>query len=58
MRTEINKFGYLQPTSVSDAVSLLTQYGGSARAISGGTDLLYQMKNQLTLLTPSTVVDI
>jgi xanthine dehydrogenase YagS FAD-binding subunit len=58
MRTEINKFGYLQPTSVSDAVSLLTQYGGSARAISGGTDLLYQMKNQLTLLTPTTVVDI
>ena len=31
----------------SDAVSLLTKNGGSARVIAGGTDLLYQMKNQL-----------
>jgi len=58
MRNELNKFGYLQPTSVDNAVSLLTQYGGSARVIAGGTDLLYQMKNHIELLTPTTVIDI
>jgi len=58
MRYELNKFGYLQPTSVSDAVSLLTKNGGNARVISGGTDLLYQMKNHLDALVPQTVVDI
>jgi len=58
MRNELNKFGYLAPTSVADAVSLLTQYGGSARVIGGGTDLLYQMKNHIELLTPTTVIDV
>jgi len=58
MRNELNKFGYIQPSSVDDAVSLLTQYGGSARVIAGGTDLLYQMKNQIDLLTPTTVIDV
>ena len=31
MRNELNQFGYLQPTSVNDAVSLLTQYGGQRK---------------------------
>ncbi len=55
---ELNRFGYLQPTSVSDAVSLLTQYGGQAKVIAGGTDLLHQMKNHIDALTPQYVVDI
>jgi len=58
MRNELNQFGYLQPTSVSDAVSLLTKYGGQARVIAGGTDLLYQMKQHIELLTPQVVIDI
>ncbi|MGA2199853.1 MAG: FAD binding domain-containing protein [Nitrososphaerales archaeon] len=58
MRNELGKFGYLQPTSVSDAVSLLSKYGGNARVIAGGTDLLYQMKDHLELLTPERVIDI
>ena len=58
MRNELKQFGYLQPTSVSDAVSLLTKYGGQARVIAGGTDLLYQMKQHIDLLTPQYVVDI
>jgi len=55
---ELNRFGYLQPTSVSDAVSLLTKYGGQAKVIAGGTDLLHQMKNRIDALTPQYVVDI
>ncbi len=58
MRNELNKFGYLQPTSVSDAVSLLTQNGGNAKVVAGGTDLLHLMKNNLDALTPQTLIDI
>jgi len=58
MRNELPKFGYLKPTSVSDAVSLLTKYGGKARVIAGGTDLMDQMKDGLVALTPEYVVDI
>ena len=46
------------PSSVDDAVSMLTKYGGSARVIAGGTDLLYQMKDHIALLTPQYVIDI
>ena len=58
MRNELNQFGYLQPKSVSDAVTLLTKYGGQAKVIAGGTDVLYLMKNNVELLTPQAVVDI
>lgn len=58
MRNELNKFGYLVPSSVDEAVSMLTKYGGSARLIAGGTDLLYSMKDHVELLTPQYVIDI
>jgi len=58
MRNELNQFGYLEPTSVDDAVSLLTQYGGNARVMAGGTDLIYQMKQKIETLMPQYVVDI
>ena len=58
MRNELAKFGYLQPTSVSDAVALLTKYGDKARVIAGGTDLLYRMKNGVKFHQPQYVVDI
>ena len=55
---ELNPVGYLVPSSVDDAVSLLTKYGGNAKAIAGGTDLLYLMKNHVTAHTPQYVVDL
>ena len=55
---ELANFGYIQATSVSDAVSILSQYAGKAKVIAGGTDLLSQMKNDIDLLTPEYVVDI
>jgi len=58
MRYELNKFGYLTPTSVTDAVNMLTKYGDQARVIAGGTDLLYRMKDALTFHQPKYVVDI
>ncbi len=58
MRNELRKFGYLKPTSVSDAVSMLSKYGGNAKVIAGGTDLLGQIKDGLVGLMPEYVVDI
>ncbi len=55
---EVPRFGILTPNSVTDAVSMLSKYGHQARLISGGTDILYQMKNGIHLLTPKYVVDI
>jgi len=58
MRYELNKFGYLTPTSVAEAVSMLTKYGDQARVIAGGTDLLYRMKDGVKYHIPQYVVDI
>jgi xanthine dehydrogenase YagS FAD-binding subunit len=58
MRNELRKFGYFKPTTVSEAVSTLDKYGGKARVIAGGTDMLGQIKDGLTAFTPQYVVDI
>jgi len=58
MRYELNKFGYLSPTSVTDAVNMLTKYGYQASVMAGGTDLLYRMKDGVKFHQPKYVVDI
>jgi xanthine dehydrogenase YagS FAD-binding subunit len=58
MRNELDKFGYLLPTSVADAVNMLTKYGDKAKVIAGGTDLLYRMKDGVKYSIPQYVVDI
>ena len=55
---EVPKFGLLTASTPAEAVSLLTQYGDQATIVSGGTDLLYLMKNGVTYKTPNYVVDI
>ena len=40
---------YLSPSSVEEALSLLSRYGDKAKVISGGTDLLVQMKRKVLL---------
>ncbi len=40
----VNDFVYLEPTTVLDAISLLSAYGDRARLLAGGTYLLVQMK--------------
>jgi CO/xanthine dehydrogenase FAD-binding subunit len=47
---------YFAPKSVKEAISLLSEYGQKARVISGGTDLLAQMKHREVL--PQCVISI
>ncbi len=58
LRTEVRKFGHVQPKSAVEAVSLLTKFGGRARIMSGGSDLLSQIKNNIATRIPDYVVDI
>ena len=56
--SEVPKFGYIEASSVENAVSLLTKYQDQARIIGGATDVLTQMKNGVQGLTPQYLIDI
>jgi xanthine dehydrogenase YagS FAD-binding subunit len=58
LRTEVRKFGYVKATSLDQAVSFLTKFGGPGRIVNGGTDVLSQIKNNIAALIPNYVVDI
>lgn len=49
-------FDYFEPTTLSEASSLLTYYGKDAKILAGGTDLLVRMKRKLW--TPSYLVNL
>jgi len=49
-------FDYQRASSVSEAISLLQQYGDSAKILAGGHSLVPTMK--LRLATPETLIDI
>jgi xanthine dehydrogenase YagS FAD-binding subunit len=58
-RSEVPKFALLEPTSVSDAISMVSQYSqDKARFVSGGTDMITRMKNRIASQMPSYLVDI
>jgi CO/xanthine dehydrogenase FAD-binding subunit len=40
----VNKFDYLTPTSISEAISLHERYGNQAKYIAGGTDVMVKIK--------------
>lgn len=52
----VQEFEYLEPTSIDEATLLLARYGGDARILAGGTDLLVQMKMERR--RPLYVIDI
>ena len=45
----MNHFERLKPTSIGEAVSLLSEHGEKARIVAGSTDILVQMKKRVTL---------
>ena len=50
------KFTYLEPKTVEEAVSMLTQYNGEAKLMAGGTDLFILM--QSLAVTPKAVINL
>ena len=47
-------FDFLEPSSISEICSLLSQYNEDAKVIAGGTDLLVSMKKRIT--TPKYII--
>jgi carbon-monoxide dehydrogenase medium subunit len=56
LRNIIKDFEYFEPSTLSEAISLLAQYRGKVKVLAGGTDLLIQMKQNN--LTPEYLIDI
>jgi aerobic carbon-monoxide dehydrogenase medium subunit len=50
------RFDYLEPESIEEALTILSQYQSKSKIIAGGTDLMLQMRNKA--LRPEYVVDI
>jgi len=50
------KFDYLEPQSIEEALSLLSQYPGKSKIIAGGTDVMLQIRNRA--INPEYVIDI
>jgi len=50
------RFEYLEPESIEEALTILSQYQGRSKIIAGGTDLMLQMRNRA--IKPEYVVDI
>jgi CO/xanthine dehydrogenase FAD-binding subunit len=50
------KFDFHAPTTVAEACELMAEYGGKAKVLAGGTDLLVNMKKKH--LTPEQLVSI
>jgi len=52
----VQEFEYVEPRSLTEAVSLLAQYGDRAQLLAGGTNLLVQMK--MEQLAPDCVINV
>jgi len=50
------RFDYLEPQSIEEALSLLSQYHGKSKIVAGGTDLMLQIRNKT--INPEYVIDI
>jgi carbon-monoxide dehydrogenase medium subunit len=51
------KFDYLRPSTIDEALSLLSQYKGRAQVIAGGTDILPKLKRR-EIQAPEYVIDL
>lgn len=52
----INDFEYHKPTTLNEALALLTKFKGKAKLLAGGTDLIVHLKEDLA--KPEAVIDV
>jgi CO/xanthine dehydrogenase FAD-binding subunit len=51
------KFDYLEPDTIDEALSMLSQYKGRAKVIAGGTDILPKLKRR-EIKAPEYIIDL
>jgi CO/xanthine dehydrogenase FAD-binding subunit len=51
------RFDYLEPNTIDEALSMLSQYKGRAKVIAGGTDILPKLKRRETK-APEYIIDL
>jgi CO/xanthine dehydrogenase FAD-binding subunit len=51
------KFDYLEPSTIDEALSMLSQYKGGAKVIAGGTDILPKLKRR-EIKAPEYIIDL
>ena len=56
MLSKLREFKYLEPSTLSEVISLMDQYDGKAKILAGGTDLIIQMKQRK--LIPEYVINL
>ncbi len=54
---KLPRFAYLSPRTIDEALALLSRYGGEARLLAGGTDLIPQLKRR-EIKAPAFVIDL
>jgi xanthine dehydrogenase YagS FAD-binding subunit len=54
----MRKFIHLNARTIDEAVSVLQRYGGRARVIAGGTDLLGKMKDEILPAYPEAIINL
>jgi CO/xanthine dehydrogenase FAD-binding subunit len=52
----VRPFAYERPADLSEAISLLSEFGSDARVLAGGTDLIIRLRDRT--LQPAVVVDV
>lgn len=52
----MKEFEYLKPDSIKETISILSQFGGKAQILNGGTDLIVEMRDKIA--QPEYLVDI
>jgi xanthine dehydrogenase YagS FAD-binding subunit len=54
----MRKFVHVNARAIDEAVSVLRRYGGKARVIAGGTDLLGKMKDEILPTYPEVIINL
>ena len=52
----LKEFEYLKPDSIKETILILSQFGGKAQILNGGTDLIVEMRDKI--IQPEYLVDI
>jgi len=56
LEASMNKFDYLRPKTLEEALTLFSKYGGKAKLIAGGTDVIVMIKQKV--MAPDVLISL